>query len=353
MKKISLKLSLIFLVAFSLTFFTSCEQNEINEQHNGQASVNENLKNLIRAVANDDSNDTDITDLNWNDLNCDGIVTFSFEGDDTVYTATVGVDIQPIIDQANLAAGTNYTIDDVVINSVQITDANGTTVTLTDDDDIIDYFDNCSVDGNSNDDGMIDCLDIQYPITVHVYDQASNGTNTVTIANDDQLFDLINTLVSDQMIEFDYPVTLINENNTTVVVNNDDELMNALDAAFDLCGEGDLDDWNNDSGSSDSNSGDGNNDGSNDSLSDVCWDDIMCNDVMVSFTVNGSNAQHEALAGSDIQISIIDLINAQTGANNDLCDIQIQAITYTNPNGVAVVLTDEAQIVDYLDDCSL
>ncbi len=119
---------------------------------------------------------------------------------------------------------------------ITITFADGTTQVITNDSEL-----NTAVHSCSDSDDDIECLDILYPLTI-TFTDANNESTVITLNNDDETYTFLATLGGSETLEINYPLTITDATGTTVIVNNNDELEDAIQAADDECGSGDGDD---------------------------------------------------------------------------------------------------------------
>ena len=82
----------------------------------------------------------------------------------------------------------------------------------------------------------IQCVSVVYPIVVFGYDSNFQLANTYTIDNDLELFMLIFNLSSTEYYAIDYPISIINAGGEVVAINNNIELLGAIQAAIIDCG---------------------------------------------------------------------------------------------------------------------
>lgn len=115
--------------------------------------------------------------------------------------------------------------------------------------------DNDDDDSNDDDDNAINCISLTYPFVIST---TNNGTpEDVTINNDQDLYLLLETVEGSVAVTINYPISIVNANGQTIVVENNNQLEdNIVDATSD-CGNHDSDDEND-------NDDDGNHDDGND-----------------------------------------------------------------------------------------
>ncbi len=92
------------------------------------------------------------------------------------------------------------------------------------------------------DDDDIDCVEFVYPITVYSFDVNLQQTGSVSVANDMQLRRYFKDLKDDQLVSFQFPITLKLYNDTEVRVNSNAEMAEVIENAKDECEDDDDDD---------------------------------------------------------------------------------------------------------------
>lgn len=125
---------------------------------------------------------------------------------------------------------------------ITITFANYTTAVITSNDQLDDLFDNCSEQSDTE----IDCLNINYPITISYYNTGSQTPSTVTINSDSDLYNFFLGLENEDYVTINYPISVTNANGEQVVINNNNDLENAIESAEASCNGMDDDDINDD-----------------------------------------------------------------------------------------------------------
>ncbi|MEL6811710.1 MAG: hypothetical protein AAFP76_10275 [Bacteroidota bacterium] len=98
----------------------------------------------------------------------------------------------------------------------------------------------------SEGDDDIECIDIQYPITAQIFNQNNELLDTVIINNDEELFDFLDDIDEDTIVTFDFPITVVLWDGTTVEIQNFTELVAVILGAIDQCDEDDDNDPNDD-----------------------------------------------------------------------------------------------------------
>ncbi|WP_299521587.1 hypothetical protein [Winogradskyella sp.] len=103
------------------------------------------------------------------------------------------------------------------------------------------FIEECDLDGYE-DDNIIECVDFVYPISFSVFNADFNIVDTITIENDEALYNFLEDLEDDEnalIVSLNYPVTLVYANGETVTVNSNQELADAIEAAEDDCDDDD------------------------------------------------------------------------------------------------------------------
>lgn len=91
--------------------------------------------------------------------------------------------------------------------------------------------------GGSDDD--IECIDIQYPITVSIYNSNNELIDTIVINSDEELYEFLDDLDEGIFVTFDFPITVILWDGTVIQINNFTELQIVIESADDQCDEDD------------------------------------------------------------------------------------------------------------------
>jgi hypothetical protein len=81
----------------------------------------------------------------------------------------------------------------------------------------------------------INCLNINYPLAINIYNTANQIASTVQITSDASFFSFINNLKESQFIAISYPISITDYNNHLVTIANNSQLENAIKNAIDNC----------------------------------------------------------------------------------------------------------------------
>ena len=93
------------------------------------------------------------------------------------------------------------------------------------------------------DDDDIECIDFVYPMVVYSFDINLQQTGSVTVENDMQLRRYFSERGDDDLLSFDFPISLKLYNDTKISVSNNAELAQAIETAKSECDEDDDNDF--------------------------------------------------------------------------------------------------------------
>ena len=154
---------------------------------------------------------------------------------------------------------------------------------------------------DSDDD--IECIDIQYPITALIYNENNELIDTVVINSDEELFDFLDDLDEGVIVTFDFPITVILWDGTTVEINNFVELQSVIESAIDQCDEDDDNDPNDDDC----------NDCTTQQLTDVL---TSCSDWMVDKLERNDNDLEDEYVGYFFNFDANGTLTVESGSDN-------------------------------------
>lgn len=131
--------------------------------------------------------------------------------------------------------------DNVEFNfPINVIIADHTEITINNKDDFKNLVDDCDVDDD------IECIDFKYPFEFNTYDASNQIAGSITINNDEELYNFINQLKKDELVGLKFPVTLIQSDGSELKITNFDELEDVIEDAQDDCDEDDDNDYNDD-----------------------------------------------------------------------------------------------------------
>jgi hypothetical protein len=83
----------------------------------------------------------------------------------------------------------------------------------------------------------INCFNINYPITITIYNSADQIASSVQITSDSSFFSFINNLKESQFIALSYPISISDNYNRMKVIADNSQLENAIKYVIDNCKE--------------------------------------------------------------------------------------------------------------------
>lgn len=86
----------------------------------------------------------------------------------------------------------------------------------------------------------INGLNINYPITINIYNSANQVASSQSIISDQAFFNFIKNLNSSQYISLKYPISIIDYNNQTKSITSNLDFENAIKYAIDYCPENNI-----------------------------------------------------------------------------------------------------------------
>ena len=237
----TLKPILLLVLSVILTL-TSCRTEDdlaIDPPTEETIEANSTVANLMsRTASNDGSSDNIIDSASC--LSVELPVTVTVNGIELIINDEDGYeDIEDIIDLFD------DDVDSVIITypiTVILTDFS--TVVVNSDAELAALAANCV--GENEDDDDIECIDFQYPITASVFDENNDLINTITINNDNDMYDFIDDLDEYAAVTINFPITVIFADGSTQTINSIQELEDAIEIADDTCDEDDDNDFDDD-----------------------------------------------------------------------------------------------------------
>ena len=86
----------------------------------------------------------------------------------------------------------------------------------------------------------IECIDFIYPFSVSRYDQLNQLASNATLNSDKEVFELLSSLDEAQIVSFNYPISVAPFDGEILAINNNDELLNAIENNSITCDEADI-----------------------------------------------------------------------------------------------------------------
>ncbi|MHA7058164.1 hypothetical protein ACWGOQ_0013160 [Aquimarina sp. M1] len=107
------------------------------------------------------------------------------------------------------------------------------------DDQLEDLIDDCEI---ADEDDDIECIDFLYPFSVSVFNENTELLETITFTNDRELYDFINDIDEDDIVNVSFPITLVLSDDTEIVISDLEDLEDVIEDAIDDCDENDSSD---------------------------------------------------------------------------------------------------------------
>ncbi|WP_378176931.1 hypothetical protein [Aquimarina sp. SS2-1] len=101
------------------------------------------------------------------------------------------------------------------------------------------FIEDCEEDEEDEDDD-IECIDFQYPFSVSVFNENSELLETITFTSDQELYNFIEDLDEDDIVNIGFPITVILSDGSEILINSLDDLEETIEDSIDDCDENDL-----------------------------------------------------------------------------------------------------------------
>lgn len=229
---LSFKNQLHYLATLSLLFLFSC-QSEVEEQvYNTQATMTKSspLTTYLQRVAM-------VKTIEDNLIDKSSYCTIKFPYKVTVNNVVISInssaDYQKILDNINAYPNDNDIVKIIFpVTMVYYNYVEKVISSQPEFESLLSYWAN-EPDLLSK----INCLNINYPITINIYNSANQVASSVQIKNDSSFFSFINNLKENQFIAISYPISITDNNNKVTAITNNSQLENAIKYAIDNCKE--------------------------------------------------------------------------------------------------------------------
>ncbi len=230
------------VLLFALVLNSSCRKEEIEFEQappEDTLSPSSEVADLMQRTAMNDGSNDNIIDY----ANCFNIqlpVTVIANGNQIIVNSGSDYDIVEAVfdededdyDSIEIVFPITIILNDfsqVVINSYS---------------ELNNYSNNCNGENEIDDD--IECLDFQYPITASVYNTNNEIIASISLTNDEQMYNFIDDIDENDLVSIDFPITVIISDGTSLSINSLNELLNTIQNYSDDCDEDDDYDYNDD-----------------------------------------------------------------------------------------------------------
>ena len=228
--------SILLVATIAIFTLTSCQSEELKTStgENVNLTKSSTLTGLLSRVAQGQTSVDNVID-NSSCFSVNLPVTVVINNQQVVVSDATGyAAVQNILNE--------FDDDDdqvSIIFPITITFANSTTAAVNDADELDDIIEDCGMD---NDFDEIECLNINYPITVSFYNAGTQTPSTVTISSDMALYNFFDDFDDDDYATINYPISVTNAGGNQVIINNNNELAAEIQAAEAACDDDDDDD---------------------------------------------------------------------------------------------------------------
>ncbi len=100
-------------------------------------------------------------------------------------------------------------------------------------------FKKCDISYGAEDDD-IECIDFKYPFTVSVFNAEIELIENITFYSDEKLFDFLKNLNEDDIVNVNFPITVVLSDTTQMIINNLDQLEETIENIIGYCNENDF-----------------------------------------------------------------------------------------------------------------
>ncbi len=240
MKKSFRPFSFLFLGLILL--FGSCRQEEFELIEGPQDEVlqaNSTVATLLQRTSTKDGSDDNIID-NASCISVELPITVVVDG------LEINVDSEDDFDTIEDIFDALDDDEDIleILFPITVILSDYTEVVISNEDELEELTEDCS--GENEEDDDIECADIQYPVTASIFNSNNEVLDIITFTNDRDLYRFIDDLEDDDIVNLDFPITVVLFDGSEVRVNDLDTLENVLDNASDACDEDDDYDYNDD-----------------------------------------------------------------------------------------------------------
>ncbi len=221
---------------------TSCRDEEVEfvqAPSEETLAANSLVASLMQRTATNDGSFDNILD-GASCFNIQFPVTVIVNGEEILVESESDLDtVEDIIDEFD------DDNDEIVIQfPIVIILADFTQITVSSEAELEDFADDCGEENAPDDD--IECIDFQYPITASIFNTNNELIQSVTITNDEQMYDFIDDLDDGLIVTINFPINVILFDGTNLSITSLSELQAIIQNAEDDCDEDDDNDFDDD-----------------------------------------------------------------------------------------------------------
>lgn len=217
------------LLSFVAISFIACQKDElvVIQDNTQNLSYNSPLTNLISRVAQSATSKDNVLD----NSSCFSIilpVVVNVDGKQIIVSNEN--DYKTVQSVLDAFSDDDDEIDFVYPITIQLKNFN--TQQILNSDQLAEVINNCKED----DFDEIDCININYPIKISVYNANNQIANTITIQSDRDLFNALKNFGGNLFIAINYPISVTNSNGQKVIIINNSDFETIIEASIKNCG---------------------------------------------------------------------------------------------------------------------
>ena len=217
------------LMGFTAILFISCQSEEalVIQDETQNLTASSPLTDLISRVSQNPTSQDNVLD-NSSCFTVQLPVVVIVNGTQiTVSDQNDYVTVQESLDA--------FSDDDDIVNFVfpiTVQYQNFNTQLVADSGQLEEVMGNCDEDDGFDE---IDCVNLNYPIKIDVYNADNQIANTVSMENDTDLYNFLENIESNEFISISYPVSLIDSNGQNVVITNNSDFEDSIEDSIKDC----------------------------------------------------------------------------------------------------------------------
>lgn len=224
-----MKIKYFIQLALLVFLFGACQKEE-------STLVNQNPNNIIansplaKLLSRTSQNPTSIDNV----IDSTSCFRVQLPVNISVNTQNITVSTQDDYQLVQNVIDANSNDDDIVhfYFPMTIQYQNFTTQVISNANQLHDAIESCGEDEGFDE---IDCIAINYPISINIYDSNNQVANTISIQSNSQLFNFIATLSSGIIAAIVYPISVTNSNGQNFVINSNVALETFIDNSINDC----------------------------------------------------------------------------------------------------------------------
>lgn len=218
------------ILLISILSFTSC-QDEIDTENGNRENTNSatspTANNLERSAQYDGSFDDFLDGTSCSSV----LLPVTAIVNDTQIAIVSESDYNLLL---NIIGALNDDDDSVEFQfPITVRLSNYTEIVVQNEDEYEDIIEACE-EAKDEDEDAINCLDINFPITILTFDLNLQQTGSVIIESEQQLYTYFDEFDDDALFSINYPITATLNNDTTVEITSDMDLQSRISECVDI-----------------------------------------------------------------------------------------------------------------------